>query len=62
MATIHTCDRCGAEVASRDEFWIVELQPAKVKRGVNDRKYLRMELCEKCKKQVYYSLHEPKGV
>lgn len=56
MATIHICDRCGAQFKTNESFWIIEAQPLKITRGVNDKKYLRVELCEKCKKHVYAAL------
>lgn len=58
MATIHVCDRCGAKAKTKDDFWVIEIQPFNVIRGVNDKKYLRMELCEKCKKHIYTALCE----
>ena len=56
MATIHICDRCVAQFKTNESFWVINVQPLKITRGVNDRKCLRMELCEKCKKHVYAAL------
>ena len=66
MATKHICDRCGAEVKTRADFWKVTLRKAEAPvnmRGVREasRAYEEWELCEKCKKQIYVALHEPSG-
>lgn len=68
MATKHVCDRCGAEVKSRSDFWEVRLQRVEQAHmvggaalGYRESKFERWELCERCKKQIYVALHEPRG-
>lgn len=56
MATRHTCDRCGAEVRDRSEFWFCDLQPANPVRDA--RGFRRMELCRRCKERVVVFLME----
>lgn len=66
MATKHICDRCGAEVKTRADFWEVAISRVEKNRlggvdsmfGKGERDYERWELCDCCKKHVYIALHE----
>lgn len=52
------CDRCGKQVEREEDLWLVEIQPLKKHRNIDDRRYTRRELCKRCRDSVYVKMME----
>ena len=57
MATKHVCDRCGAEVGSRSDLWVLSI--ARAERPMfGEYRMESWELCGRCKRHLYVEVCE----